>query len=144
MKKRIICILIIFLCLLLATVYAMANSNEYIVEKLIRQRTDTLSLYYSGQADKNDTKRIIKNITTDFLRDEDLENIDRYFKSEIEQVRGYEIADIDIYYTEEDIICAYVTINWKAESLKGKDNFTYRYSTICKKEEKSYKLAQFF
>ncbi len=144
MKKGILCIFIVLLCIVLATVYAMAGSNEQIVERLIRQRTDTLRLYYSGQADKSDTKKVIENITTDYLRDEDLMNIDRYFHSEVDQVRAYEILDIDVFSADEDIICAYVTINWKAEGLDGKDDFTYKYSTICKKEENLYKLAQFF
>lgn len=144
MKKGILCIFIVLLCIVLATVYAMAGSNEQIVERLIRQRTDTLSLYYSGQADKSDTKKVIENITTDYLRDEDLMNIDRYFHSEVDQVRAYEILDIDVFSADEDIICAYVTINWKAAGLDGKDDFTYKYSTICKKEENLYKLAQFF
>lgn len=144
MKKGFLCIIILLMCLILGTAYAMANSNEQIVEKLITQRTDTLSLYYSGQVGKDETKEKIKNITTDFLLDEDLENIEAFFQSEVDQVRGYKITDIDVTQADEDMICAYVTIDWETEGLKGEDNFTYKYSTICKKEENFYKLAQFF
>ena len=144
MKKGIYCIIIVLICIILATVYAMANSKEQIVEKLITKRTDALSLYYSGYADKEDTKTIIEKITTDYLRDEDLANIDRFFQSDLEQINGYKITKIDITSADEDVICAYVTIDWNSQNYEEEENFIHTYSTICKKEENLYKLAQFF
>ena len=38
------------------------------------------------------------------------------------------------YYDEEGM-CALVTIDWKTEGLKGRDDFSHTYSIICKNEE---------
>ena len=129
---------------IMASVHANANSSERIVEDLICKRIDTLNMYYTGQIEALETKEIIEDITAGFLRDADINNIDTYFQTEIEPIKRYDITKIDITKEDETMICAYVTIEWEAESLKGEDNFTHIYSVICENEKKSYKLLQFF
>lgn len=126
------------------TVNTAACSEEAIVENLICRRTDALSLYYAGEVNKEKTMETINTVTTDFLRDEDLENLEKYFQCDLEQVLDYEIEDIDITYSDDDVICAFVTINWKSEGVKGRDDFSHTYSVICEKEENLLKLSQFF
>lgn len=76
--------------------------------------------------------------------EEDLQNIELYFQTDIEQVREYSITSIDIEEADEDIIYGYVTIKWKVEGIDGKEEFLYEYSIICSKEDNVYKLEQFF
>ena len=137
MKKGVKIFIIVFLSLIVTTVFATANSQERIVEDLICQRTDTLGLYYAGKVNKEDTITKISKITTDHLRDYDLENLEKYFQCDLQQLVDYKISEINV-------ICALVTIDWQAEGLKGRDDFSHTYSVICKKEENFYKLAQFF
>ena len=144
MKNRGYIIFIAIIVVMFGSAYANANSSENIVEDLVCKRIDTLSLYYAGQADEDETKEIIEEITTGHLRDEDLSNIHTYFQTEIEQIQKYEITKIDVTKADETMICAYVTIQWETKTLKGDDNFTHIYSVICENEKNSYKLLQFF
>ncbi len=136
-------ILIVF-CLLVTTAFATANSQEQIVESLISQRTDILNLYYAGEADKKETMENISNVTTDFLKESDLKNLEAYFQCDLERPIGYEFSEIDVTYYDDEVICALVTIEWMAEGIKGREDFSHTYSVICVKEENLYKLAQFF
>ena len=144
MRKIIYIFLTILVCVLITTVIASANSSEKIVEDLICQRTDVLSLYYAGELNKKDTIEKIKEITTSHLRQSDIENLEKYFQCDLEQVRGYKIRDIKVTYSDKDVICANATIDWAAEGFKVADNFVHTYSIICEKEENLYKMAQFF
>ena len=142
--KRGVFIIIIVVCVLFATLFVNANSQERIVENLICARTDILSNYYAGLISKEETMTKISDVTTDFLKEEDLTNLEKYFQCDLEQVVDYEILDINVDYWDDEVICAEVTIDWEAEGLKGRDNFSHTYSVICKKEENFFKLAQFF
>ena len=144
MRKGVYILIVLVISVLFATLFASADSDEEIIKNLICERTDTLSYYYAGLADKNDTMAKISDITTDFLREEDLGNLERYFQCDLEQVVDYEIRDIKVNYSDEDVICAEVVVDWESNGLRGMDNFSNTYSVICKKEENIYKLAQFF
>lgn len=144
MKKGVILFIVILVTILITTVCATANSNESIVENLVCKRIDTLDLYYKGEINKEDAVRLISEITTEYLKIEDLQNLSRYLQCDLEQIVEYKITKINIGYCDENVICAAVSMDWKAEGLNGIDNFSHTYSVICKKEEKIYKLAQFF
>ena len=144
MKKGVYILIVLVISVLFATLFASADSDEEIIKNLISERTDTLSYYYAGLADKKDTMAKISDITTDFLREEDLGNLERYFQCDLEQVVDYKIRDIKVNYSDEDVICAEVVVDWKSNGLRGMENFSNTYSVICKKEENIYKLAQFF
>lgn len=144
MRKGVYILIVLVISVLFATLFASADSDEEIIKNLICERTDTLSYYYAGLADKKDTMAKISDITTDFLREEDLGNLERYFQCDIEQVVDYKIRDIKVNYSDEDVICAEVVVDWESNGLRGMDNFSNTYSVICKKEENIYKLAQFF
>lgn len=144
MRKGVYILIVLVISVLFATLFASADSDEEIIKNLICERTDTLSYYYAGLADKKDTMAKISDITTDFLREEDLGNLERYFQCDLEQVVDYKIRDIKVNYSDEDVICAEVVVDWKSNGLRGMENFSNTYSVICKKEENIYKLAQFF
>lgn len=135
---------ILIICIFLSTSFATANSNEEVIKSLISQRTDVLNMYYAGQSNKKDTIKKIEAITTDYLKDNDLENLKNYFQCDLERPVDYEFVKIDITYADKDVICAFVTIFWTSEGIKGVEDFTHTYSVICEKEENLYKLAQFF
>lgn len=144
MRKKTAILAAVLLLMGIFTVNSAACSDEAIVEELICRRTEALSLYYAGEVNKEKTMETIESVTTDFLRDEDLENLEKYFQCDLEQLVDYEIEDIDITYSDGDVICAFVTINWKSEGLKERDDFSHTYSVICEKEENLHKIAQFF
>lgn len=144
MRKGVYILIVLVISVLFATLFASADSDEEIIKNLICERTDTLSYYYAGLADKKDTMAKISDITTDFLREEDLGNLERYFQCDLEQVVDYKIRNIKVNYSDEDVICAEVVVDWESDGLRGIENFSNTYSVICKKEENIYKLAQFF
>jgi len=108
----------------LSSVFASARTDEDIIRELVSLRTDTLSGFH--------------------LLKEDLQNIDLYFQTDIEQVKEYSFEKISVTKSEEDMICADVTMEWEAEGIDGTDNFTVTYNVICQKDKESYKLVQFF
>ena len=88
MKIGVILFLVLLVAILVTTAYATANSNERIVENLICQRIDTLNLYYSGNINKEDAIAKISKITMDFLREDDLENLKKYFQNYLNYPTG--------------------------------------------------------
>ncbi len=143
-KRRAVCFSIICLIVIFTTAFAIASGDEAVVKNLIYQRTDTLSGFYSGEIEREDAINKIKSIETSHLMEEDLENIDLYFRTDIERVKKYLIKDLNITQSDKDIICADVAIEWQSEGLSGEETFTCNYKVICLKEENVYKLAQFF
>ena len=145
MKKHIIAgASVVVLMVIFCTAIASAGGEEAVVRELICRRTDTLSGFYAGEIDKKEAVETIQSIESGHLMEEDLQNIELYFQTDIEQVREYFITSIDIEEADEDIIYGYVTIKWKVEGIAGKEEFLYEYSIICSKEDNVYKLEQFF
>lgn len=128
----------------LSSVFASARTDEDIIRELVSLRTDTLSGFYAGEIDREDAIKTINSIEGDHLLKEDLQNIDLYFQTDIEQVKEYSFEKISVTKSEEDMICADVTMEWEAEGIDGTDNFTVTYNVICQKDKESYKLVQFF
>ena len=73
----------------LSSVFASARTDEDIIRELVSLRTDTLSGFYAGEIDREDAIKIINSIEGDHLLKEDLQNIDLYFQTDIEQVKEY-------------------------------------------------------
>ena len=128
----------------LSSVFASARTDEDIIRELVSLRTDTLSGFYAGEIDREDAIKIINSIEGDHLLKEDLQNIDLYFQTDIEQVKEYSFEKISVTKSEEDMICADVTMEWEAEGIDGTDNVTVTYNVICQKDKESYNLVQFF
>ena len=141
--KKIVTVIAIAICVFFTTSFAVKDANEDVVESLVCQRTDVLSSYYAGHEGKEETISIIEKIETGLLKKNDLENIEIYFQTDIDQVKGYTIKDIDITYEDDEMICANITIEWESESIMGKEKFINCYSVICEKKDNTYKLAQF-
>ena len=128
----------------LSGVFAAGRSDADIVKELITVRTDTLSGFYAGEIERKDAMETINSIEGDHLLKEDLQNIDLYFRTDIEQVKEYSFEKITVTEAEDEMICADVTMKWKAEGLDGEESFTVTYDVICEKDGDSYKLVQFF
>lgn len=145
MKKRIgVIILAICSVMVLGTALAQGDSQEAIVRDLITQRTDTLAGFYAGDIDQDAAIETIEYMETDLQKKMDIENIDKYFRTDIEQVKKYEFERIHVTFSDDEMICADVTIRWEAEGLMGKEDFSHTYEVICIKEDNRYKLAQFY
>ena len=69
-----------------------------------------------------------------------------YFRTDIEQVKEYEIRNVDFTLKDGDVLCAVVKIEWLAEGLEGEERFETTHSVICEKQtgESDYKLVHFF
>ncbi len=88
----------------LSSVFASARTDEDIIRELVSLRTDTLSGFYAGEIDREDAIKIINSIEGDHLLKEDLQNIDLYFQTDIEQVKEYSFEKISVTKSEEDMI----------------------------------------
>ena len=78
------------------------------------------------------------------LLEEDILAMKEYFQTDIEEVSDYEIRDIEITNADENLVCAVVSVDWEVSGTAGKEKITEIYSVIMEKDEKSYKLVQFF
>ncbi len=146
-KSRGIKIILIFVIIAAATVsfvFASSFGEKETVKELISLRTDILGRFYGGEIEKDDAVEMIKKIESGHLLKEDLQNIDLYFQTDIEQVRGYSFEDIIIRQSDEDMICADVTMKWDSEGIAGSETFSATYNVICYKDEDDFKLVQFF
>lgn len=140
------CMLIVSVCILIgiSSVFAAARSEEEILKDLISVRTDTLNEFYSGRIKKEEAIERITEIEDEQLLQEDIEKIERYFQTDIEQIKKYFFGDITITESEEKMICADVTIQWETEGAGTSESYETTYDVICYKEDKKYKLVQFF
>ena len=135
---------IVIAAVLMTTAFAMAGSDEKIVEDLINKRTATLSDYYDGDMQREEARQIISDIETGTLMEQDLDNIDRYFQTDIDRIKEFDLVSVKITEADEDMICADVNIKWDVETVTGNDSFMCDYDVILVKEGEAYKLAQFF
>ena len=125
---------------------AFGDRKEDTVRELVSRRTDAMSGYFSSKLSYWEAGRQLRKMEEGRLLEEDLKNMREYFRTDIEQVREYEILNVNFTMKEEDILCATVEIQWETEGLDGVDCFTEFYSVICERnpEEDEYKLVHFF
>lgn len=133
-------------CMLIAvsSIFASARSEEEILKDIISARTDILNDFYSGRIEKEEAIERITAIEGDNLLQEDIENIEKYFRTDIERIKKYSFKNIVVTKSKENMICADVTMTWDTEGTGGEESYESMYDVICYKEEKSYKLVQFF
>ncbi|MCI8348047.1 MAG: hypothetical protein HFE74_01260 [Firmicutes bacterium] len=143
-RKHIVVAVLVIIAILFTTVFAMAGSDEKIVRDLINERTETLNNYYDGSLQREEAASVIRKIETGNLMEQDLDNIDRYFQTDIDRIKEFELINIDITESSDEMICADIYIRWDVETLTGNDSFMCDYNIICIKEGETYKLAQFF
>ena len=92
----------------------------------------------------NEAEKTIREIESGQLMIQDLDNLERYFQTDIDQVEGFDIKSVKITDVDDELICATVFIKWDVETVTGSDSFLCDYSIIAKKEKNSYKLVQFY
>ena len=144
-KRYIIGFSVVCLVIMMATAFATADSNEKTVRTLINQRTETLRSYYDGKLEKSEAESIIREMESGNLLEQDLDNIEAYFQTDIDRVKDYSISAVNITYADGDMICAEVFMEWEVESVDSENSsFLCQYSAICQKEKNIYKLVQFF
>ena len=143
-RKHIAVTAVVIAAVLMTTAFALAGSEEKIVEDLINERTTTLNSYYDGGMQREEAREKIREIETGNLMEQDLENIDLYFQTDIDRIKEFELLSVKITESSEDMICADVYIKWDVETVTGNDSFMCDYSVISVKEGEDYKLVQFF
>ena len=80
---------------LMTTAFALAGSEEKIVEDLINERTTTLNSYYDGGMQREEAREKIREIETGNLMEQDLENIDLYFQTDIDRIKEFELLSVN-------------------------------------------------
>ena len=133
-RKHIAVTAVVIAAVLMTTAFALAGSEEKIVEDLINERTTTLNSYYDGGMQREEAREKIREIETGNLMEQDLENIDLYFQTDIDRIKEFELLSVKITESSEDMICADVYIKWDVETVTGNDSFMCDYSVICVKE----------
>ena len=130
-RKHIAVTAVVIAAVLMTTAFALAGSEEKIVEDLINERTTTLNSYYDGGMQREEAREKIREIETGNLMEQDLENIDLYFQTDIDRIKEFELLSVKITESSEDMICADVYIKWDVETVTGNDSFMCDYSVIC-------------
>lgn len=125
---------------------AFGDRKEDTVRELVSRRTDAMSGYFASKLSYWEAGRQLREIEEGRLLEEDLKSMREYFRTDIEQVREYEILNVDFTVKKEDVLCAIVEIQWETEGLGGVECFSGDYSVICEKNQDAevYKLVHFF
>ena len=151
---------VILAILIGATSIGMAGieTEEEMVSRLVCQRNDAMIGYFANELSFWDAKKILMETESGTLLEEDLDSLRAYFCTDIDEVRSYEIENVEIHYADEELICGVVDISWETLGLEGEDAFCVKYSVICQAEyqdeaqnpkmaensQKTYKIVQFF
>ena len=143
-KKAIIGGIVACFILVTSTALALPGTEERIIRDLITVRNETLSEFYDGGLSIEEAQETIRRIEGDMLMVTDLDNLKRYFQTDIDQVDDFKIININVTKADEDLICAEVSIKWDVKTIHGSDSYLCDYSVIAKKEKNSYKLVQFY
>lgn len=128
---------------------AGSAGSEGIVRSAICQRTEVMNDYFSGNLSYKEACQILRNTESGVLLEEDIASLTNFFATDIEEVCGYKINNIEINYEDEDIICAFASIEWVVRSLdelyrsSGIEKIAGNYSIIIEKEGYTYRLVQF-
>ena len=125
---------------------AFSNQEENIVTDLVCRRTDAMSGYFASKLSYWEAGMQLRETEAGNLLETDLKKMRDFFRTDIEQVKEYEIRNVDFTLKDEDILCAVVEIEWLAEGLEGEERFETTHSVICEKQtaESDYKLVHFF
>ena len=125
---------------------AFSNQEKNIVEELVCRRTDAMSGYFASKLSYWEAGTQLRETEAGNLLETDLKKMRDYFRTDIEQVKDYEIRNVDFTLKDGDVLCAVVKIEWLAEGLEGEERFETTHSVICEKQtgESDYKLVHFF
>ena len=144
MKQRKKKILAVLTAALIVIFLSSGSDIKGEMADLIRERTDVLNGYFCGQINYYDALARIGQVEKGRLLEEDILAMREIFQTDIEEVTGYKIRDIEITNSDEELVCAVVNIAWEVSGTDGEEEIEGIYSVIMEKDEKSYKLVQFF
>ena len=134
--------------ILLGTSYGLAfsNENENVVIDLVSRRTDAMSGYFASKLSYWESGSILKEAESGELLAQDLKKMRDFFRTDIEQVKEYEILRVDFTLEDDEILCAVVDIHWLTEGIEGEERLVTSHSVICEKQsgDSDYKLVHFF
>ena len=141
---------VVFCLLAAASLLLSAAGSESIVREIISRRIEVMDDYFSGLATYKETCRAMEEIESGKLLEEDKESFKNFFGTDIEKILDYKITEVKVNYEDEDVICAFVAIDWilqGADDLyraSGKQKKSVGYSVICEKSKNDFKLVQFY
>ena len=137
---------VLILAVVIAVLSLMTSGSDVKgqMADLISARIDVMNGYFCGHINYYDALEQIRQVEMGRLLDEDVQAMRDYFQTDIEQVNKYKIKDIELTNGDENLVCAVATIAWQVSGTEGTEEIEEIYSVIMEKDEKNYKLVQFF
>lgn len=127
---------------------AAQSESEKIIKQLICERTDTMNEYFDGGTSYKEACVNLTSIEKGKLLADDIESLRSYFATDIEEVKSYKISEIEVNYEDEDVICAFVGMEWEIkcvdELYRHSDTAKIEagYSVIAEQCDGAFKLVQ--
>lgn len=131
----------VFICIVALMLLGFTvKPEETIVKELLEKRTDIMENVLSGKISYAEGKEQLKEVEGDKLYSDDLENMQKYQETNIEQVEGMRIIDIEKKNQVYDMMTFHSKIYWTYYSVEGKRDETINYLVGVSNTNHEYKL----
>lgn len=146
LTKGLLVLLLVFILIL----FSSGTGSEGIVKNALCKRTNAMNDFYLGKSTYQEACERLSKIEQGRLLDEDRNSLKSFFGTDIEEVVDYDVQDIVIHYEDEDVICAFLSVEWQvngADGLyRGSDlqKIVGNYSVILEKNDNIFKFVQFY
>jgi hypothetical protein len=118
-------------------------SEASLVEKLLKDRTETLHKVYFQQIDADTGEKLLYKIETQPLLTSDIEDLRKFQDTDMDVVKNMEILSIERTSDLYDRKSYKADILWHMQGIDGDYVQSIYYNVVIKKGGKSYKLSEF-
>lgn len=128
---------------------ATRNESERLIIELVTDRIETMNGYFDGEYNYKEACSALEITECGRLLEEDIDSFKSYFGTDIDKVENYTIVKVEVNYEDDEVICAYVEIEWNLRcidelySSSTEDEINAGYSIIAEKNDGAFKLVQF-
>ncbi len=107
--KGLLVLLLVFILIL----FSSGTGSEGIVKNALCKRTNAMNDFYLGKLTYQEACEKLSEIEQGRLLDDDRNSLKSFFGTDIEEVVGYDVRDIVIHYEDYEVICAFLSFEWK-------------------------------
>ena len=146
LSKGLLVLLLVFILIL----FSSGTGSEGIVKNALCKRTNAMNDFYLGKLTYQEACEKLSDIEQGRLLDDDRNSLKSFFGTDIEEVVGYDVRDIVIHYEDEEVICAFLSVEWQVNGADGlyRDSDLQKivgnYSVILEKSDNIFKFVQFY
>ena len=146
LSKGLLVLLLVFILIL----FSSGTGSEGIVKNALCKRTNAMNDFYLGKLTYQEACEKLSEIEQGRLLDDDRNSLKSFFGTDIEEVVGYDVRDIVIHYEDEEVICAFLSVEWQVNGADGlyRDSDLQKnvvnYSVILEKRDNIFKLVKFY